>query len=80
VIDMGMDRPVVQCGNGCVGFPPLEGEARHLCFQEDTRMNIGEPVRELEVEPLLAPAVMPEAPTEPSVAPRPDLEPVEVPD
>jgi len=43
-------------------------------------MNIGEPVRELEVEPLLAPAIMPEAPAEPSVAPRPDLEPAEVPD
>ena len=61
-------------------IPPLEGEPGHLCFQEDVRMNIGEPVRELEVEPLLAPAVMPEAPAEPSVAPQPNFEPVEVPD
>lgn len=43
-------------------------------------MNIGEPVRELEVEPLLEPAVMPAAPVEPSVAPQPDREPVEVPE
>jgi len=43
-------------------------------------MNIGEPVRELEVEPLLAPAVMPEAPPEPGVTPQPDFEPAEVPD
>jgi len=43
-------------------------------------MNIGEPVRELEGEPLLAPAIMPEAPAEPGMVPQPDLEPVEVPD
>jgi len=43
-------------------------------------MNIGEPIRELEVEPLLEPAVMPAAPAEPSAAPQPDCEPVEVPD
>lgn len=60
--------------------PLLEGESGHLYFQEDTRMNIGEPVRELEVEPLLAPAIMPEAPAEPSMVPQPDLEPLEVPD
>jgi hypothetical protein len=40
-------------------------------------MNIGEPVRELEVEPLLYPAALPEAPAEP--APFPEPEPVEVP-
>lgn len=57
-----------------------EGEPGHFCFQEGVPMNIGEPVRELEVEPLLAPAVMPAAPAEPSVAPQPDFEPVEVPD
>jgi len=43
-------------------------------------MNIGEPIRELEVEPLLDPAAMPAAPPEPHVAPRPDREPAEVPD
>lgn len=42
-------------------------------------MNIGEPVRELEVEPLLEPAVMPAAPVEPN-APQPAGEPAEVPD
>lgn len=58
----------------------LEGEPGHLCFQEEVRMNIGEPIRELEVEPLLEPAVMPEAPAEPGAAPQPDCEPVEVPE
>lgn len=29
-------------------------------------MNIGQPIRELEVEPLLYPAAMPEAPAEPT--------------
>jgi hypothetical protein len=43
-------------------------------------MNIGEPVRELEVEPLLYPAAMPEAPAEPNPAPIPDREPAEVPE
>ena len=43
-------------------------------------MNIGEPVRELEVEPLLDPAVMPEAPAEPNATPQPDAEPMEVPE
>jgi hypothetical protein len=42
-------------------------------------MNIGEPVRELEVEPLLYPAALPEAPAEPGPAPTPDAEPVETP-
>lgn len=51
-----------------------------FAFWEEVRMNIGEPVRELEVEPLLEPAVMPAAPVEPSVAPQPDREPVEVPE
>jgi hypothetical protein len=42
-------------------------------------MNIGTPIRELEVEPLLYPAAMPEAPTEPSVAPAPAVDPAEIP-
>jgi hypothetical protein len=58
----------------------LEGEPGHLCFQEEFSMNIGEPIRELEVEPLLEPAVMPAAPAEPGAAPQPDCAPVEVPD
>ena len=58
----------------------LHEEPGHLRFREDVRMNIGEPVRELEVEPLLEPAVMPAAPVEPSVTPQPDREPVEVPE
>jgi hypothetical protein len=40
-------------------------------------MNIGEPIRELEVEPLLYPAALPEAPVEP--APVPEPTPVEAP-
>ena len=43
-------------------------------------MNIGEPVRELEVEPLLYPAALPEAPAEPSPAPVSSPAPVEVPE
>jgi hypothetical protein len=43
-------------------------------------MNIGEPVRELEVEPLLEPTVMPEAPAEPDAVPQPDYEPAEAPE
>jgi hypothetical protein len=43
-------------------------------------MNIGEPVRELDVEPLLFPAAMPEAPAEPSPVSPPDREPAEVPE
>jgi hypothetical protein len=43
-------------------------------------MNIGEPIRELEVEPLLYPAAMPEAPAEPNPASTPDGEPAEVPE
>lgn len=42
-------------------------------------MNIGEPIRELEVEPLLYPAALPEAPAEPEPAAAPDPDPVEVP-
>jgi len=41
-------------------------------------MNIGEPLRELEVEPLLYPAAMPAAPEEPQ--PAPTAEPVEAPE
>jgi len=43
-------------------------------------MNIGEPIRELEVEPLLYPAALPEAPAEPNSAPVSPPEPVEVPE
>jgi len=43
-------------------------------------MNIGEPVRELEVEPLLYPAALPEAPAEPIPAPVSAPDPVEVPE
>jgi hypothetical protein len=42
-------------------------------------MNIGEPIRELEVEPLLYPAALPEAPAEPDTAPVPEPDPVEAP-
>ncbi|HTX54621.1 MAG TPA: hypothetical protein VMD08_14525 [Candidatus Baltobacteraceae bacterium] len=40
-------------------------------------MNIGEPLRELQVEPLMYPAAMPSAPAEPQPALAP--EPVEIP-
>jgi hypothetical protein len=43
-------------------------------------MNIGEPIRELEVEPLLYPAALPAAPDEPTPAPAPEPEPAEVPE
>jgi hypothetical protein len=43
-------------------------------------MNIGEPIRELQVEPLLYPAAMPEAPAEPTPAPMAHPEPIETPD
>jgi hypothetical protein len=42
-------------------------------------MNIGEPIRELEVEPLLYPAALPDAPAEPTANPDPASEPTEVP-
>ncbi len=42
-------------------------------------MNIGEPVRELQVEPLLYPEVLPAAPAEPNPATVPEQEPVETP-
>ncbi len=41
-------------------------------------MNIGEPMRELQVEPLLFPSAMPAAPAEPQPATAP--EPVEAPE
>jgi hypothetical protein len=41
-------------------------------------MNIGEPIRELQVEPLLYPAAMPAAPAEP--VPTPTPEPVAAPE
>jgi hypothetical protein len=41
-------------------------------------MNIGEPMRELQVEPLLFPSAMPAAPAEPQPAITP--EPVEAPE
>ncbi len=43
-------------------------------------MNIGEPIRELEVEPLLYPAALPEAPAEPIAVPVAPPEPAEVPE
>jgi hypothetical protein len=43
-------------------------------------MNIGEPIRELEVEPLLYPAALPEAPAEPTPTLAPEPEPAEVPE
>lgn len=43
-------------------------------------MNIGEPIRELEVEPLLYPDALPEAPAEPSPARAPEAEPAGVPE
>jgi hypothetical protein len=42
-------------------------------------MNIGEPIRELEVEPLLYPAALPEPPAEPRPATAPVSEPAGVP-
>jgi hypothetical protein len=42
-------------------------------------MNIGEPIRELDVEPLLYPAALPEAPAEPTPKPAPSSDPVELP-
>ena len=42
-------------------------------------MNIGEPIRELDVEPLLYPAALPAAPAEPTPALPPRLDPTEVP-
>jgi hypothetical protein len=42
-------------------------------------MNIGEPVREIEVEPLLYPSAMPEAPAEGAPASVPEAEPAESP-
>ena len=41
-------------------------------------MNIGEPIREFQVEPLLYPAAMPAAPAEPHPSTTP--EPVEAPE
>jgi hypothetical protein len=42
-------------------------------------MDIGQPIRELEVEPLLFPAAMPEAPAEPTPEPTWPSDPVELP-
>jgi len=42
-------------------------------------MNIGEPIRELDVEPLLYPAALPAAPAEPTPTLPPGLDPTEVP-
>lgn len=42
-------------------------------------MNIGEPIRELEVEPLLYPSALPAAPAEPNPDSAPALDPVEAP-
>lgn len=46
---------------------------------EEGPMNIGEPIRELEVEPLLYPSALPDAPAEPSPASTPASDPTEVP-
>ena len=43
-------------------------------------MNIGEPIREFEVEPLLYPAALPAAPAEPTPGLAPEPEPAEVPE
>ena len=43
-------------------------------------MTIGEPLQEYEVEPLLYPAALPNAPIEPSPTRVPDSDPVEVPE
>ncbi len=43
-------------------------------------MTIGEPIRELEVEPLLYPAALPQAPDEPALAPDTEPEPAGVPE
>jgi hypothetical protein len=42
-------------------------------------MNIGDPIRELEVAPLLDPAALPDAPAEPTPLPVRPADPVEVP-
>lgn len=42
-------------------------------------MNIGEPIRELDVEPLLYPAALPDAPAEPTPERAPSDDPAEVP-
>lgn len=42
-------------------------------------MNIGEPIRELDVEPLLYPAAMPAAPAEPKPEQAPATDPVDIP-
>jgi hypothetical protein len=42
-------------------------------------MNIGEPIRELEVEPLLYPSALPDAPAEPDPGSIPASDPAEVP-
>lgn len=42
-------------------------------------MNIGEPIRELEVEPLLYPGALPDAPAEPNPDSAPVSDPAEVP-
>ena len=62
-------------GSGTRAFVLL----RSVCFRKEGYMNIGEPVRELEVEPLLYPAALPEAPPEPQPASTPGAEPVETP-
>ena len=60
-----------------VRFPPPRQEP--LQSHKEVRMNIGEPIRELEVEPLLYPAGLPEAPAEPTPSSIPESDPVEVP-
>jgi hypothetical protein len=47
--------------------------------RKEGHMNIGEPIRELEVEPLLYPAALPDAPAEPHPDSAPVSDPAEVP-
>jgi hypothetical protein len=59
-------------------FSPAERPIARVSAKEG-KMNIGEPLRELDVEPLLYPAALPKAPAEPTPAPPPAADPAEVP-
>ena len=50
-----------------------------VSFREEEHMHIGDPVRELQVEPLLYPDALPEAPAEADPARAPAAEPAELP-
>jgi hypothetical protein len=66
------------CDDGCPGFASRK-RSRGSCVYRGRRegacMNIGEPIRELEVEPLLYPAALPAAPAEPTPALAPEPSP-----